>query len=63
MKTASKMLTHMKRDPHLAGIRDETALGKLPTDERAAWRALWEDVDAAIAAAARAATQDSNGGK
>lgn len=33
------------RDPDLAGVRDPDALDRLPEDERAAWRALWAEVD------------------
>jgi tetratricopeptide (TPR) repeat protein len=38
-------LTHWKRDADLASVRDPQALDRLPEDERAAWRALWRDVD------------------
>jgi hypothetical protein len=32
----------------LAGVRASDALARLPTAERAAWQALWADVDALI---------------
>src|SRR5262249_9774290 len=34
-----------RRDPDLAGIRDDGALDGLPGDERAACERLWADVD------------------
>jgi tetratricopeptide (TPR) repeat protein len=34
-----------KGDPDLAGVRDAKALQALPEAERAAWRALWAEVD------------------
>jgi hypothetical protein len=34
-----------KKDRDLAGLRDPGALEKLPVAERAAWRALWAEVD------------------
>ena len=42
-----KLLRHLKhsqKDSDLAGIRDATALAKLPADERAACEKLWSDV-------------------
>jgi hypothetical protein len=38
-------MKHWKEDADLAGIRDEMALSKLPEDERAALKMLWNDVD------------------
>ena len=38
-------LQHWKEDTDLAGIRDEKELAKLPEDERAAFKRLWNDVD------------------
>jgi hypothetical protein len=35
-----------QEDGDLAGIRDRDALEKLPDDERAACRKLWDDVEA-----------------
>jgi hypothetical protein len=37
-----------QQDADLAPVRDPAALEKLPEDERAAWRALWADVDALL---------------
>jgi tetratricopeptide (TPR) repeat protein len=37
-------LTHWRQDPDLAGVRDESALAKLPAKEREAWRKLWAEV-------------------
>jgi tetratricopeptide (TPR) repeat protein len=39
-----RTLTHWRKDPDLAGLRDETALAVLPEPERTAWRTLWADV-------------------
>jgi tetratricopeptide (TPR) repeat protein len=38
-------LQHWKADRDLAGVRDPEALAELPAAERAAWAALWADVD------------------
>ena len=38
-------LQHWKADTDLAGIRDEKELAKLPEEERAAFKQLWNDVD------------------
>jgi hypothetical protein len=38
-------LDHWKGDPDLAGIRDTQELAKLPDEERAALKQLWDDVD------------------
>ena len=35
-----------REDPDFAGVREAGALAKLPEDERAAWKALWDRVDA-----------------
>ena len=46
MKQAiQQRLAHWRRDSDLASVRDPQALGRPPEDERAAWRALWRDVD------------------
>ena len=34
-------LTHWRSDP----VRDDKAVDRLPANERAAWQALWRDVD------------------
>src|SRR5262249_24085929 len=46
----TQVLQHWRGDPDLAGVRDPDALAKLPETERAAWRALWADVDALLKA-------------
>jgi tetratricopeptide (TPR) repeat protein len=38
-------LAHWRRDPDLASVRDAPAQDHLAEDERAAWQALWRDVD------------------
>jgi hypothetical protein len=38
-------MVHWKGDSDLAPVRDGQALERLPETERAAWRALWRDVD------------------
>jgi hypothetical protein len=38
-------LAHWQRDPDLASVRDPKALDRLAEAERAAWEALWHDVD------------------
>ena len=42
-------LQHWKEDTDLVGIRDEKELAKLPEEERAALKALWNDVDQLLA--------------
>jgi superkiller protein 3 len=44
--TVAKTLAHWAQDADLASVRDAGALDDLPEAERAAWRALWSDVDA-----------------
>jgi serine/threonine-protein kinase len=43
-KTVADWLGKWQREPDLAGVRDETALAKLPEKERAAWQALWAEM-------------------
>ena len=38
-------LAHWRRNPDLASVRDPQALDRLGDNERAAWQALWRDVD------------------
>jgi serine/threonine-protein kinase len=38
-------LTHWRSDPDLAAVREQPALDRLPDGERAAWQALWRDVE------------------
>ena len=45
----AKTMNHWKGDADLAGIRDDAELAKLPEDERAVFRKLWEDVDGLLA--------------
>jgi superkiller protein 3 len=40
-----QVLRHWCADADLAGVRDKSALDKLPAGERDAWRKLWADVD------------------
>jgi len=44
-------LTHWLRDADLAPVRDKEALARLPEGERAAWRRLWDDVEAQLKSA------------
>ncbi|MHB1424757.1 MAG: tetratricopeptide repeat protein, partial [Gemmataceae bacterium] len=53
-------MPHWRRDTDLASVRDPQALNRLPEIERAAWQALWRDVDEL---AKRVAKQDKAGGK
>jgi len=52
-RTVVGALKHWKHDPDLAGLRDETALEKLPESERRACRAFWRAVDALLDEARR----------
>ena len=49
VKAARQMLAHSKQDPDLAGIREQTELGKLPDREHKEWLAFWAEVDATLA--------------
>jgi tetratricopeptide (TPR) repeat protein/tRNA A-37 threonylcarbamoyl transferase component Bud32 len=40
-----RTLQHWRKDTDLASLRDAAALNRLPENERAAWQALWRDVD------------------
>jgi hypothetical protein len=40
-----EMLTFWRRERDLSAVRDEAAIARLPEAERAAWRALWAEVD------------------
>jgi Flp pilus assembly protein TadD len=44
-KAIQQRLVHWRRDPDLASVRDPQALDHLADNERAAWQALWRDVD------------------
>ena len=44
----AKALNHWKKDPDLAGVRDDEELAKLPEAEREAWKTLWADVAALL---------------
>jgi serine/threonine protein kinase/Flp pilus assembly protein TadD len=44
-KMIQQRLSHWRRDPDLASVRDASALDRLPEDERAAWHSLWRDVE------------------
>jgi tetratricopeptide (TPR) repeat protein len=43
-QAARPKLRHWQTDPDLAGVRDSSALAKLPTEEAQAWHKLWEEV-------------------
>jgi len=45
-------LRHWQKDTDLAGLRDPTALAKLPEAERAEWHKLWADVEETLKKAA-----------
>jgi tetratricopeptide (TPR) repeat protein len=45
---ARQTLAHWQTDADLAGLRDPTALEKLPADERDAWRKLWTEAGALL---------------
>jgi serine/threonine-protein kinase len=45
---ARRRLTHWWADPDLAGLREPSALDKLPADEREDCLALWKEVDALL---------------
>jgi serine/threonine-protein kinase len=42
---AAATLVQWQADPDLAGVRGPAALDRLPEAERAAWRALWDEVE------------------
>jgi tetratricopeptide (TPR) repeat protein len=44
--TIIRTLTHWEKDLDLASVRDPDELGKLPEDEREAWRKLWTEAEA-----------------
>jgi hypothetical protein len=43
-----KQLRHWQTDDDLAGVRDETALARLPAEEQPGWRKLWASVTATL---------------
>jgi tetratricopeptide (TPR) repeat protein len=47
--TVRERLTHWKKDPALATVRDPAWLSAMPPADRRAWEALWGDVDALLA--------------
>jgi serine/threonine-protein kinase len=47
-RQVQKKLTHWRADPDLAGLREPSALDKLPPAERQECRQLWDDVDALL---------------
>jgi serine/threonine-protein kinase len=53
-ESIAKTLTHWKADPDLTGVREPTAVAKLPPDEQQTCRALWAEVDALLTKAAEA---------
>ena len=50
----NKLLTYEQTDPHLAGLREPSALDQLSAAERTEWKTLWRDV-ASLLNRARAA--------
>ena len=52
-QTIAGTLKNWQQDTDLASVRGESALAKMPDDERKAWRALWADVDALLAKASK----------
>jgi serine/threonine-protein kinase len=49
MEGAVEGVATMSGSSDVAGVRDEADLGRLPEEERAAWRAFWADVNAFLA--------------
>ncbi len=47
-EAAVKALLYWRAESDFTGVRDSDALAKLPEAERAAWRALWDEVDATL---------------
>jgi serine/threonine-protein kinase len=47
-QAAQGALRHWQTDPDLAGVRDKSALAKLPEAERPEWAKLWADVAALL---------------
>jgi serine/threonine protein kinase/Flp pilus assembly protein TadD len=47
----TERMQHWLNDADLTGVRSETALAKLPEDERRAWQKLWADVAELLAQA------------
>jgi tetratricopeptide (TPR) repeat protein len=45
---AAQTFQHWKADPDLAGIREQAALAKLPSEEQKACQSLWVEVDALL---------------
>ena len=43
-----RALRYWLRNDGLAGMREPTALARLPEDERAAWQSLWREIDALL---------------
>jgi tetratricopeptide (TPR) repeat protein len=53
-EAVAQSLLYWRVETDFAGVRDSDALAKLPEAERAAWRALWDEVDAMLQRAAQA---------
>ncbi len=47
----AQRLQHWLQDEDFAGVRGDTALAKLPDEERSGWRKLWADVAEMLAKA------------
>jgi tetratricopeptide (TPR) repeat protein len=54
-----RTLGRWQKDPNLAGLRDEHALTKLSSEERAAWQRLWFDVGALLKKAGAPTTKEN----
>jgi Flp pilus assembly protein TadD len=53
-KAVAQALTYRRVDSDFAGVRDSDALAKLSAAEHAAWRALWDEIDAMLQRATEA---------
>jgi serine/threonine-protein kinase len=47
-RTVQEKLQSWQRDAHLASVRDQAALDRLPDDARQQWHQLWDDVAALL---------------
>jgi tetratricopeptide (TPR) repeat protein len=54
-QTIPQRLTHWRSDPDLISVREPEALERLSEHERAAWQALWRDVNALLSSIAQQA--------
>jgi tetratricopeptide (TPR) repeat protein len=47
-RQVGQWLTHWKRDPDLATVRDSDSLASLPLEDRETWERLWREVDSLL---------------